>query len=61
MDTIKISIKELEYERLKNILIELQEYAKYVDIYEDSCIDDYRNMAEVYKRDILDTLIELEL
>ena len=61
MAVIEMSIKELEYERLKNILIELKESAKCIDEYEDSVYADYRNLAESYKRDIIDTLLALEI
>ena len=61
MAVIKISMKEIEYERLKTILLDLKESAKYIDEYEDSVYGDYRNLAERYKREIIDTLLALEL
>ena len=56
-----MSIKEMEYERLKAVLEDLKETAKCVDEYEDSVFADYRNLAESYTREIIDTLLALEL
>ena len=61
MAVIEMSIKEIEYERLKAVLEDLKESARYIDEYEDSIYADYRNMAESYKREIIDTLLALEL
>lgn len=61
MAVIEISVKELEYERLKSVLEDLKEAAKCVDKYEDSVYADYCNLAESYTREIIDTLLELEL
>lgn len=61
MAVIEMSIKEMEYERLKAILEDLKETAKCVDEYEDSVFADYRNLAENYTREIIDTLLALEL
>ena len=52
---------ETEYERLKAALEGLKETAKCIDEYEDSVYADYRNLAESYKREIIDTLLRLEL
>ena len=61
MAVIEMSIKEMEYERLKAVLEDLKETAKCVDEYEDSVFADYRNLAESYTREIIDTLLALEL
>lgn len=57
---IKLSMKEIEYERLKTVLEELKETAECVDRYEDSVFEDYRSLAESCKREIIDTLLMLE-
>lgn len=61
MAVIKLSMKEIEYERLKAVLEDLKEAARCVDEYEDSVYADYRNLAESYTREIIDTLLALEL
>ena len=61
MAVIEMSIKELEYERLKAVLKDLKETAECIDKYENSVYADYRNMAESYTREIIDTLLALEL
>lgn len=61
MAVMKLSMKEIEYERLKAVLEELKGMAECIDEYEDSIYADYRNLAESYKREIIDTLLRLEL
>lgn len=43
------------------ILKQLQDSAKTIDAYEDDIFEDYRNMAKYEMRDIIDTLLRLEL
>lgn len=59
--SVKFDMKEVEYERLKNVLTELKDLAKAADSYEDSIFSDYQGLAESYKRDIIDILLELEI
>ena len=61
MSGVTISLKEMEYERLKAILENLKELAQTVEDCEDSVIADYRYTAESAKREIIDTLLELKL
>lgn len=61
MSAIKIPLKDLEYERLKAVLTELKDLANSADIYEYSVYEDYRNLAESCKREIVDILLELEI
>lgn len=61
MAVIEMSMKEIEYERLKAVLEDLKGTAECIDEYEDSIYEDYRNLAESYKREIIDTLLRLEL
>lgn len=61
MAVVEMSIKELEYERLKAVLEDLKGTAECVDEYENSIYADYRCLAESYKREIIDTLLSLEL
>lgn len=61
MGGVTISLKEMEYERLKAVLENLKELAETVEENEDSVIEDYRNVAESAKREIVDTLLELKL
>lgn len=56
-----MSVKELEYERLKAVLENLKGLAESVDAYEDDIIDDYRYMAIHDNREIIDILLALEL
>lgn len=58
---IEISMKDIEYDRLKAVLTDLKESAMYVDAYEDSVFEDYRYSSEREIRYILDTLLNLEL
>lgn len=58
---MELSMKEIEYERLKKALEYLKGLAETVENYEDSVYADYRNMAEHDMREIIDTLINLEL
>jgi hypothetical protein len=61
MEGVTISIKEMEYERLKAVLENLKGLAETVEENEDSVIADYRYIAEDAKRDIINTLLELNL
>ena len=61
MSVIEMSMKEMEYERLKAVLEDLKESAECIDKYENSVYEDYRSLAESLKREIIDTLLELEL
>lgn len=61
MSCDEMSLKELDYIQLKNILIELKESARRVYLYEDSMIEEYRSMAEYHKNEIVDTLLSLDL
>ena len=61
MAAIEISIKEFEYLRLKAVLENLKDLAEVVDTYEDDIFSDYRQMAKSNMREIIDTLLELEL
>jgi hypothetical protein len=58
---IEINMEKVEYERLKSVLENLKELAECVDAYEDDIIEDYRNMAEHDMREIIDTLLKLEI
>lgn len=51
----------MECEKLKQVLKNLKDLAETVDENEDSVFADYRNLAESCKREIIDTLLELEL
>lgn len=59
--SIKIDMKELEYERLKDVLTELKYLAKNVYLYEDSLLDTPREIAEHNKQEIIDILLALEI
>ena len=48
-------------ENFQKVLEDLKSLAKQVDENEDSVFLDYRNMAEFAKREIIDTLLELEM
>ena len=61
MAAIEISIKELEYERLKTILENLKDLAESVDAYEDDIFEDYRQIARYNMQEIIDTLLALEI
>lgn len=61
MAVIEMSMKEIEYERLKAVLEDLKRMAECIDEYEYSIYEDYRNLAESYKIKIIDTLLRLEL
>lgn len=61
MAAIKLSTKELEYERLKVILEKLKGLAESVDAYEDDIFEDYRQIARHDMQEIIDILLELEI
>lgn len=61
MALIEMSLKELEYERLKDVLIELKSLAKNVYLYEDSLLDTPREIAKHDKQEIIDILLALEI
>lgn len=61
MAVIEMSLKELEYERLKDVLIELKSLAKNVYLYEDSLLDTPREIAKHDKQEIIDILLALEI
>ena len=61
MAAIKLSTKELEYERLKVILEQLKGLAESVDAYEDDIFEDYRQIARHDMQEIIDILLELEI
>lgn len=61
MAVIEMSMKEIEYERLKEVLKDLKESAKCVDEYENSVYAEYRILAEIYKTEIINTLLILEI
>lgn len=58
---MEISLKELEYERLKSTLKYLKELAESIEDNEDSVFADERGVAEHDMREIIDTLLNLEL
>lgn len=60
MAVIEMSIKEMEYERLKAVLENLKGLAESVDRYEDDIFEDYRQIARSDMREIIDTLLALE-
>lgn len=43
------------------ILKELKESAKTIDAYEDDIFEDYRNMAKYEMREMVETLLKLDL
>ena len=61
MAVIEMSIKEMEYERLKAVLENLKGLAESVDRYEDDIFEDYRQIARSDMQEIIDTLLELEI
>lgn len=61
MAVIEMSIKEMEYERLKAVLENLKDLAECVDAYEDDIFEDYRQMARHDMQEIIDILLALEL
>lgn len=60
MAAIEMSIKEMEYERLKAVLENLKGLAESVDDYEDDFFESYRQVARSDMREIIDTLLALE-
>lgn len=61
MAVIEMSVKELEYERLKAVLENLKGLAESVDAYEDDIFEDYRQIARCDMQEIIDILLALEL
>lgn len=61
MAVIEMSMKEIEYERLKAVLEDLKGLAESVDAYEDDIFEDYRQIARHDMQEIIDTLLALEL
>ena len=61
MAVIEMSIKEMEYERLKAVLENLKGLAESVDAYEYDIFEDYRQIARHDMQEIIDTLLALEL
>ena len=55
------SMKEIEYVRFKSVLTHLKDLAVSVRYNEDSVFADERNVAEYDTREIIDTLVGLEL
>lgn len=51
----------IQYEKLKSRLEYLKSCAETVENYEDSVFSDYRSMAEHDMREIVDTLLDLEI
>lgn len=51
----------LTYKQAIEILKILQQSARTVDLYEDDIFADYRNMAKYENREIIDTLLSLDL
>lgn len=51
----------ISYEKAIEVLKALKASAKIVDDYEGDIINDYRYLAESEKRDIIDTLLKLDL
>lgn len=52
---------KMEYTKLREVLKELKELAKTIDGNEDSIFHDQQNLAESCKREIIDTLLELDI
>lgn len=61
MAVIEMSVKELEYERLKAVLENLKGLAESVDRYEDDIFEDYRQIARYDMQEIIDILLNLEI
>lgn len=61
MTVVEMSVKEMEYERLKAVLENLKDLAGCVDAYEDDIFEDYRQMARHDMQEIIDILLALEL
>lgn len=55
------TVENITGEKALEILKVLKENAETVDAYEDTCIADYRNMATCSMRDIIETLLNLNL
>lgn len=51
----------ITYEEAVRVLKDLKNLAKAVDAYADSVIEDYRWMAEYDNREIIETLMKLDL
>lgn len=61
MAVIEMSLKELEYERLKSVLENLKGLAEIVDDYEDDFFESCRQVARNSMREMVDILLALEL
>lgn len=60
-DVIKVPMESMEYEYFKNTLKYLKDLAQSVSDNEDSVFADERGVAEHDTREIIDTLLNLEL